>query len=129
MPGTKGEIEEAVRIALGLYDEWNEITGYPPHSMSYYYEIQSLIEDAVELGVAMGVEGKHGLKKAFQRIQDRKEGRTITAHALMCCGNCDYWMYKYCKCEHPEQREDEADAYQKESTYSCELWVWASEMQ
>lgn len=49
---TKGELDSAIRRALNLFDRWNNVVGLPalaPHT-SYYYEIQSCIEDAVHCG-------------------------------------------------------------------------------
>lgn len=57
MGASVGEIEFAKRRALNLFDKWNEVTGFVPKFTSYYYEIQSCIEDAVHCGaqVALGV--------------------------------------------------------------------------
>lgn len=53
---TKGELELAIRRALNLFDNWNDITGCVPRGTSYYYEIQGCIEDAVHCG-AQGASG------------------------------------------------------------------------
>jgi hypothetical protein len=50
MAGTKGEIDYAIRRALNKFDEWNDSTGYVPKFCGYYYELQSIIEDAVHCG-------------------------------------------------------------------------------
>jgi hypothetical protein len=50
MTGTRGEIDYAVRRALGKFDEWNDVTGFVPKFSGYYYEIQSVITDAVHCG-------------------------------------------------------------------------------
>lgn len=50
MAGTKGEVEYAVRRALNKFDEWNDVTGVIAKHTGYYYEIQSVIEDAVHCG-------------------------------------------------------------------------------
>lgn len=57
MGTTHGEIEFAKRRALNIFDKWNDITGFVPKFTGYYYELQSVIEDAVECGaqVAVGV--------------------------------------------------------------------------
>ena len=47
----KGEMDNAKRRALNLFDQWNGVTGFVVEHTSYYYELQSLIEDAVECGV------------------------------------------------------------------------------
>jgi len=58
MGTTAGEIEYAKRRALNLFDKWNDVTGFVPKFASYYYEIQSCIEAAVDCGaqVAAGVD-------------------------------------------------------------------------
>lgn len=60
MGSTKGEIEFAKRRAMNIFDKWNDVTGLVPKFTSYYYEIQSCVEDAVECGVQVGV-GVHEL--------------------------------------------------------------------
>lgn len=57
MGTTVGELEFAKRRALNLFDKWNDVTGFVPKFTSYYYELQSCIEDAVDCGaqVAAGV--------------------------------------------------------------------------
>ena len=50
MAGTKGEVDYAVRRAHNKLDEWNDVTGVFVKHTSYYYEIQSVIEDAVHCG-------------------------------------------------------------------------------
>jgi len=54
----KGQKEYAQRKALELFDAWNDVTGCFPKFTGYYYEICSVINDAVEIGsmVALGVE-------------------------------------------------------------------------
>ncbi len=53
-----GQIDYAKRQALNVFDEWNNVTGYIPKFTGYYYEIQGVIEDAVDIGikVALGIE-------------------------------------------------------------------------
>ena len=53
----KGKLDNARRRALNLFDEWNKITGFVVEHTGYYYELQSLIEDAVDCGAqaALGV--------------------------------------------------------------------------
>lgn len=55
---TKGELEYAIRRALNIFDEWNDVTGFVGKHTGYYYEIQGVIEDAVQCGAqaALGVE-------------------------------------------------------------------------
>lgn len=52
-----GEVANAVRRALNVLDDWNDVAGVvQPHSGSYY-ELQAVIEDAVHCGIqaALGV--------------------------------------------------------------------------
>jgi len=52
-----GELDNAKRRALNLFDAWNTTTGFVAEHTGYYYELQGLIEDAVECGVqaALGI--------------------------------------------------------------------------
>jgi hypothetical protein len=47
---TSGEMENAVRRALNLLDEWLEVTGVVEIHSSYYHELQGVVEDAVHCG-------------------------------------------------------------------------------
>lgn len=47
---------EAKGKALAVYDEWNDVAWVMPKGTSYYYECQSVIEDAFEIGFAAGQE-------------------------------------------------------------------------
>jgi hypothetical protein len=55
-----GELNDAVRRALNLFDAWNDSTGVVTKGTSYYYELQGVIEDAVKCGAqaACGVHEK-----------------------------------------------------------------------
>lgn len=53
---TTGQLDNAKRRALNLFDRWVDATGFVHKETSYYYELQSLMEDAVEIGV------QHALK-------------------------------------------------------------------
>ena len=55
MGSTVGELENAKRRALNLFDRWNDVTGYVPKHCGYYYEMQGVIEEAVECGMQAGV--------------------------------------------------------------------------
>ena len=57
---TKGELEFATRRALNLFDKWNDATGFVEKFTGYYYELQSVIEDAVHCG-AQQATGDHKL--------------------------------------------------------------------
>jgi len=62
------------------------------------------------------------LKANLEAAIARAETAEARCKTLQCCGTCEYWMWKYCKCEHPEQRESECGDYQKDVHDSCELW-------
>ncbi len=47
---TAGELADAKRRALNLFDRWNDTTGHFTKGSGYYYEMQGVIEDAVEFG-------------------------------------------------------------------------------
>jgi hypothetical protein len=47
---TKGELEYAIRQALNNLDKWNDTTGCFHKGTGYYYEMQSIVEDAVKIG-------------------------------------------------------------------------------
>lgn len=53
----KGQHEYAVRKAHELFDAWNDVAGVVHKFSGYYYEILSVIEDAVRVGsmVALGI--------------------------------------------------------------------------
>jgi hypothetical protein len=46
----KGELDNAIRRALNLFDKWNEVTGFAKPHCGYYYELQAVITDAVICG-------------------------------------------------------------------------------
>jgi hypothetical protein len=52
----KGQMADAKRRALNLFDQWNDVTGYFHKNTGYYYEIQGVIEDAVECGAQAALE-------------------------------------------------------------------------
>jgi hypothetical protein len=56
----RGQVESAERRALNLFDKWNDITGFVEKHCGYYYEIQSIIKDAVHCGIQ---EALHDFKK------------------------------------------------------------------
>lgn len=65
-----GELEKAKRIALQLFDEWNDTTGIFLEHSGYYYEICSVIEDAVDIGAKMA----SGIKI---NLQDYRESEIL----------------------------------------------------
>ena len=54
----KGQVEKAERTALNQFDKWNEVTGFVQEHTGYYYELQSLIIEAVHIGIQMSTQGK-----------------------------------------------------------------------
>lgn len=53
----RGELAYAIRKALNNFDTWNDSTGCFTKGTSYYYECQSVIEDAVKIGAKVACEG------------------------------------------------------------------------
>lgn len=47
---TKGEFDSARRRALAIFDDWVDVTGFVQPHTGYYYELQSIIEDAIHCG-------------------------------------------------------------------------------
>ena len=54
---TSGELGYAVRQALNNFDKWNNVTSFVSRGDPYYYEIQGIIEDAVNIGAKIACEG------------------------------------------------------------------------
>lgn len=61
-----GELNDAIRRALNLFDKWNDCTGAITKGTSTYYEIQGCIEDAVHCG-AQAATGD------FRKLQSENE--------------------------------------------------------
>lgn len=59
----KGQVEKAERLALNQFDKWNDVTGFVPDDTGYYYELQSIIKDAVHIGIQMAIFGKVNFDK------------------------------------------------------------------
>lgn len=53
----KGQVDDAERKALNVLEEWNEVTGALDVNGSWYRECQSVIEDAVHIGIQMALYG------------------------------------------------------------------------
>lgn len=70
MAGTRGEIDYATRRALRGFDEWLEVTGAIPEFTCTYYELISIIEDAVHCGFqqALGVRDLLPSEKAEEEL-------------------------------------------------------------
>lgn len=54
----KGQIADAERKAINELDKWNDVTGAIEPGSSWYYELQSVTEDAVHIGIQMALYGK-----------------------------------------------------------------------
>jgi hypothetical protein len=52
---TLKQMEDAKIRALTIFDQWNDVTGAVAKNTGWYYELQSVIEDAVECGVQAGL--------------------------------------------------------------------------
>jgi len=47
----KEKIDIAIEQAINNFDRWNKATGYFAEHTTYYYECESVIEDAVKIGI------------------------------------------------------------------------------
>jgi len=56
----QGELADAKRRALNIFDGWNDVTGAVTKGSSWYYELQGVVEDAVDCG-AQAASGVHEL--------------------------------------------------------------------
>lgn len=54
----KGTVSDAERKALNVLEEWNDVTGALDVNGSWYRECQSVVEDAVHIGIQMALYGK-----------------------------------------------------------------------
>ena len=54
----KGKVDKAERLALNEFDKWNDVTGFVQEHTGYYYELQSVIKDAVHIGIQIALNGK-----------------------------------------------------------------------
>jgi hypothetical protein len=48
---TQRDVDDRKRLALDLFHRWNDITGFVAKGVSYEGELESIIEDAVEVGL------------------------------------------------------------------------------
>lgn len=65
---SQGRVEQAKRFAMMNFDHWNDITGFVDPHTGYYYEIEKLINDAVEFG--FGVAHGQSWKSICKRIKE-----------------------------------------------------------
>lgn len=54
---TKGQVEEAERIALNRLDKWNDVAGVLEKHTGYYYEAKGVVLEAVTIGIQMALHG------------------------------------------------------------------------
>ena len=59
----KGKVDNAVRRALNILDNWNDCTGAVRKHTSWNYELQSVVEDAVHCGIQEALEDFKKLDK------------------------------------------------------------------
>lgn len=80
----KGQLANAKRRALNILDGWNDVTGAVTKESGWYWELQSVIEDAVECGVqgALGVHEELESEKEDGAACDRHGDDTI-------CKSCE----------------------------------------
>jgi hypothetical protein len=48
---TDDDLERRKAAALQMFDEWNDVTGAIGTGSSWFWELKSIIEDAVEIGM------------------------------------------------------------------------------
>ncbi len=58
----KGQSDYAKRKALELFDHWVDVTGFVTRHTGYYYELESIIEDAVEIGSMVALDVSFNIK-------------------------------------------------------------------
>ena len=66
---TVGELDGAIRRALNVFDEWNDVAGLIPKNCGTYYEMQSVIEDAVHCGAQAALGIKEPLPDERKELQ------------------------------------------------------------
>lgn len=64
---TKGELNYAIRRVLNILDAWNDVGGAVPKFTGSYYELQSVVEDAVHCGAQGAL---HDIKPLESEIDD-----------------------------------------------------------
>lgn len=60
---TKQQLTYAERQACIILDEWLEVTAVVPINSSYHSELESIIEDAVHIGIQTALYGKVNKKE------------------------------------------------------------------
>jgi hypothetical protein len=67
---TKGEVERAKRRALTVLDKWLDVTGAIPVGNSWIDELESIVEDAVDIGA------RAALNINYKDTRNKEGGRT-----------------------------------------------------
>jgi len=67
---TKGQVQDAERKALNVFEQWNDVTGALDPNGSWYREAQSCIEDAVHIGIQMAIHGKVNYNKDGEVVKE-----------------------------------------------------------
>ncbi len=70
---TKGSIADAERRALNELDKWNDVTGAIQQGSGWYYELQSVIEDAVHIGIQMALSNQVKYDKDGSVLRPKRE--------------------------------------------------------
>lgn len=112
---TNGEMEDAKRRALNLFDNWNDVAGGVHKGSSLYYELQSVIEDAVHCGAQAAtrdfrpleseeeIEAAPDLEAQLQAIRPEDgdvlvvtaQGRFSKEEAKVLCDQLTEWAFNY----------------------------------
>lgn len=58
---TKSELDHAIRRALNIFDNWNDVTGVFTRDCAGYCEMVGIIEDAVHCGAQEALQDFHEL--------------------------------------------------------------------
>lgn len=53
--------------AIGIFEKWNDVTGAVANGTSWYYELQSVIEDIVKLSFGAGIMYREEVEEALER--------------------------------------------------------------
>lgn len=120
---TKGQVEKAERIALNQFDKWNDVTGLVGDHTSYYFELQSLMEEAVHIGIQMSIDGlvkfdQDGNVKTHESGQDESDEEDLNEPILF-----SYWLMENCELlEDNSLWRYESEDYTNEGLYK----IWAA---
>lgn len=71
------EVTYSERTACSILDEWLDVTGSIPLNSGYHSELESIITDAVHIGIQMALYGK--IKKTKDGNID-KDIKKLTTH-------------------------------------------------